>query len=289
MAHKAYVLLLVCLQLLLLAAQLTGASLRVSPARFMLHHIAPGRLYDIQKETGLKLTVYNDSSLTRSFVLSTRQPETGHFEAGYLAIPDASWCWFEKQELTVSPNSQASVGVILQVPDKPEFYNQKWIVVFGIKGKPGPGGISLAIDVRGQIETRSRADLAEIPQGVLATKPSIASFDGLRRGETSTSEVLLHNGDSCEHTYRFAPYFSTQEARPDVYLTGGYEPITDAGWVRASGGEIKLKPGESAKVPVEVRLPESADKTKGKWEQILLVLPDKGPQGFVRVHLQCAR
>jgi hypothetical protein len=143
----------------LCAVRLPAASLGVSPSGFIVHEIAPGRQYDVYRESGVRLTINNGDDSTHTYVLSSHRPSTrGRWEKGYLEIPDPKWCWFDRQEVTVGPHAKGYANLLLKVPDEEKYYNQRWAVTFGIEGKPGPLGIALAIDVRAQIETQSKAD-----------------------------------------------------------------------------------------------------------------------------------
>ncbi len=46
--------------------QAGAASLKVSPARFIIHDVKPGIQYDVYKATGLRITLYNDDDVSHS-------------------------------------------------------------------------------------------------------------------------------------------------------------------------------------------------------------------------------
>ena len=50
--------------------------------------------------------------------------------------------------------------------------------------------------------------------------------------------------------------------------------------------QIKLKPGEVKDVTLEVSIPEGSQPRNNRWENIILVKPDEGLTGFVRVWVE---
>ena len=107
---------LLCVFLSGLVGRVGAASLKVAPARFILHDVKPGKLYDIYAATGLRITIYNDDDTTRTWLLSTHRPsERGKWEKGYGEIPDPRWCWFEKNEITVGHNCSLASRTFLNI------------------------------------------------------------------------------------------------------------------------------------------------------------------------------
>jgi len=269
-----------------LIGQLEAASLKVSPARFIVHNVEPGRLYDIYKETGVRLTIYNDSDASRTWFLSTHRPsERGRWETGYGEIPDATWCWFETDEITVEPNSSAHANLYLKVPDEEKYYNQHWVVTLSVGGKPGRG-FALAVDIRVQIETKSKVGLKTKPYGLLGFEPSMIRFEDVVPGTTRIAPVVLYNNDGKEHTYTINSLFEKSDTKRVSYLTQLHKVIPDSSWIKRPEGKLRIKPGERAVLKMELRIPADEANFGKKWEDILLVEPDDGRAGFVRVQVQ---
>jgi hypothetical protein len=279
---------LIVLIVLLLAIYRTvdAASLKVSPARFIVHNVEPGRLYDIHKETGVRLTVYNDSDVSRTWSLSTHRPsERGRWETGYGEIPDARWCWFDRDEITVEPNSKAYAKLYLKIPDEEKYYNQHWVVTLNVGGKPGRG-IALAVDIRVQIETKSKVGLKTKPYGRLGLEPSMIRFEDMVPGTSQKSRVLLYNNDDKEHSYTITSLFEKDATKWKPYLTQFYSVIPDTSWIRRPEDKIKIKPGKHAVLNLELRIPADDANFGKKWEDMLLIQPEKGLAGFVRVQVE---
>ena len=269
-----------------LIGRLEAASLKVSPARFIVHNVEPGRLYDIYKETRLRLTVYNDDTVSRTWALSTHRPsERGRWEKGYAEIPDAQWCWFDKDEITVEPNSKAYANLYLKVPEEEKYYNQHWVVTLNIGTKPGRGGIGLAVDIRVQIETKSKVGLKTKPYGPLGFEPSIVRFEDTKPGSREKAQVEIFNNDVRAHSYTITALFDDSEIRQKTYLTHSYTQMPDSTWVKHEK-HVQIEPGKSAALNLELKIPDDEANLGKKWEDILLIQPDEGRAGFVRVQVQ---
>lgn len=274
--------------LLTLAWRAEAASLKVAPARFIVHSVEPGTMYDIYAETGLRLTIFNDDNVAHSWALSVHRPsERGHWETGYDEIPDAAWCWFDQTVVSVEPNSKAYAHLFLQVPGEERFYNQHWVVTLGIDAPPGAGGLALAADIRAQIETKAKEDTAAVPAGLLALKPSLFEFAGAVPGQNADKKVMLFNNDTKKHVYRISSLFAKPGIERSTYLTHEYEAIPDAQWL-GHPSETVIEPGQSAQIPLELRVPGDAAHYGKKWEELLLIQPDEGGAGFLRVQVETA-
>jgi hypothetical protein len=266
--------------------EVDAASLKVSPARFIVHNVKPGRLYDIHKETGVRLTIYNDSDVSRTWSLSTHRPsERGRWEKGYGEIPDAAWCRFETDEITVEPNNSAHANLYLKVPDEEKYYNQHWVVTLSVGGKPGRG-VALAVDIRVQIETKSKAGLKTKPYGLLGFEPSMVRFEDAVPGTSRKARVVLYNNDVKEHSYTITSLFEKSDTKRGSYLTQSYKVIPDSSWINRLEEKLRIKPGESATLDLTLKVPDHEANFGKKWEDILLVQPDEGRAGFVRVQVQ---
>ena len=178
-----------------------AASLKVSPAQFTLHDVEPGKLYDLYADTGVRLTVYNDDDTAHAWAVSTHRPsERGRWETGYGEIPDATWCWFDEKSIEVGPQSQGYAKLFLRIPDEERYYNQHWIVTLAVEGAKHGLGVSLAVDIRVQIETKAKRGLSGPPDGLLGMDPSLVEFEDVTPGEQAQESVVLYNNDSQDHT-----------------------------------------------------------------------------------------
>ena len=269
-----------------LVAGLVAASLKVSPGRFLIHNVKPGRLYDVYRETGLRLTIYNDDSATRTWILSVHRPsERGMWEKGYAEIPDPLWCWFDNAEVTVGPGGKAYAYLSLRIPDEERYFNQHWVATFSVDSRPGRAGISLAVDIRAQIETVSVGELEARPYGLLGLRPSMVELADVVPGTGRKAQVALCNNDVTTHTYTMTSLFEDKGIEHKAYLTQSYDPIPDFRWISRENS-IQIGPNGEANLSLGLQIPDAAAYFGRKWEEILLILPDHGLPGFVRVQIR---
>ncbi|HPC15936.1 MAG TPA: hypothetical protein P5318_07140 [Candidatus Hydrogenedentes bacterium] len=271
--------------LLGLAGLADAASLKVAPGRFIIHDVKPGVEYDLYKETGLRITIYNDDDASRMWRLSVHRPsERGKWERGYGEIPDARWCWLDRSEVTVEPKGRAYANVFLKIPDDPKYSNQHWVATIGVDGKPGAGGIALAADIRIQIETASDADPAQRPAGSLAVAPSIVAFENVAPGSVEKARTVLFNHESHARTVHVAPLFDDVNVDPAVYLTHGHERLPDSAWL-AFPGTVEIPAGGEAVMEITLNVPNDPAHFGKKWESVLLLESGEGPLNMVRVRV----
>ena len=273
---------------LLLTASLTAgaATLKVSPARFIVHDVSPGEMYDIHKETGLRLTVFNDDDIEHTWMLSTHRPsERGRWETGYGEIPDATWCWFGESEVTVPPHDVAHGHLFLQIPDEEQYYNQHWIATLTVGGlRKGGLGLALAVDIRVQIETKDKTGLTSVPHGLLGLEPSALQFEDVLPGASREASVLLHNNSDQERTYTIGSLFLDKKHKLTTYLKQSYAVIPELSWF-GHPRSVSVQPGASATLNLSLNVPNGADHFNKKWGDCILIQPDKGRAEFVRVQV----
>jgi len=276
MKNLSYLLCLIVI-LPIFPGRLEAAGLKVSPAGFILQNIVPGKVYDIYRKTGLRLTVYNDDTVGHTYLLSTNSPsEWGKWEKGYLEIPDPKWCWFEKKKLTVGPSSQGSCSMFLKIPDEEKYYNQHWVVVLRIMGENGPGGIALAINVRIQIETESKVALKEIPDGIIGIVPSTVVLEK-EGGEKKVT--IFNNTDSPQVC---AVYPLKEKEKLKTYISSGFKPLPKPNWLKLNKQTLKILPRSKQTFTLGLSVPEGEMGDNEKWEYIIFV-EGKDNTGFLRV------
>ncbi len=275
-----------CVVALVVSMTAEAASLKVSPAQFMVQDVEPGKLYDIYAETGLRLTVFNEDDAARTWRLSTHRPsERGRWEKGYAEIPDATWCWFGENEIALSPNSAGFGHVFLRIPDDEQYYNQHWIVTLNVAGQSGGLGLGLAVDIRMQIETKSKNDLTSPPHGPLALEPAALLFEDVQPGIPHRASVRLHNNDSVSRTYAIGSLFLDKKHEAKTYLTQSYQLLPSHEWLKHDTS-LAVEPGSARSLELTLKIPEEAAHFGRKWEDCILVQPDEGRAGFVRVRIE---
>jgi len=118
-------------------AQATG--LEVDPGEFNIRNVPLGKKVAVSElgGEGMKLRIKNKSPAVYTYtinILPTLKTVT-NLKKGYTDIPDTSWIWPEKKEVLVPGNSVKEVELYLNIPDKEEYYNQKYQAVIEVKNK----------------------------------------------------------------------------------------------------------------------------------------------------------
>lgn len=265
---------------------LESASLKVSPGRFTIRDIEPGRKYDVYRETGARLTIYNDGDTVRTWTLSLHRPsERGRWELGYSEIPDPEWCWFEEDEIAVAPHGEAHAHLFLEIPDEELYFNQHWVATATVGGKAGIGPIALEVDVRILLETKPKTGMAASPYGPLGIEPSRVRLDNVLPGRAEKARIVIHNNDDATHEYDIVSLFSDAEIMRPTYLANPFEALPDPTWI-AHAKKIVIDAGDSSTLDLDIRIPDAEDNYDMKLEEVLLIRPDERIPGFVRIQMQ---
>jgi len=264
--------------------------LMVSPAGLLVQGVRPGKVYDIYEVSKTGLTIFNKDDKSHTYLLSSHRPATvgnRRWEKGYLEIPDSTWCWFEDRELTVEAHGTGLAKIYLRIPDEEKYYNQHWVVTLGIMGKPRSGsGVAVGMYIRLQIETQSKGNMEGKPDGIIAFKPSAVRFDNAFIGRAHEGSVKIYNNDNETRLYRVTSLLDKEETRARRYLTRSYQVIPDPSWIAVNKNEMSIPPGGTHSLSLTVTVPKGPGHYGRKWEEILLVEPDKGLPGFIRVQIE---
>ena len=268
--------------------------LRVEPGGMLVQSVPLGTTYDFYESVGIPLTIYNRDISPHTYVLSTDKPSTvaaRKWLKGYLEIPDPSWFWFEKGEVTVEANSKKEVKMYLKIPDEEKYYNQHWTVALGVKGKPEPGQmLALAAYPRIQIETLSRDDIKAKPDGIRGFAPSIVSFEDVALGKKRELKIRIYNNDTRRHRYKIrSKVFPKDPMRELIHTSPAYSWIPNPRWIRPKRSAVTIDSQDSRELTVSIKVPKNKENYNRKWEGILLIEPKKGLPGFVRIQVTTAK
>jgi len=267
--------------------------LAVQPGGLLIQGIAPGETYDLKERAGIGLIIFNRDSREHTYLLSTHRPsEIGNrrLPPGYSDLPDASWFWFERSEVSVPGQSSTEVRMYLKIPDDERYHNQHWSVSVGVVGKAVPGDmLTLAAYPRYEIETAAaaRSELALRPAGGIGLCPSAVALSGLISGSERKSEFILCNNDGCSHRYRLSVLREGQvRENQRVFVSGGHEWLPDPTWLKTRYEKLKIARRRFVSIPFKVRVPADAIIPDGAWEGIIFVTRDDGATAFVRVLIE---
>ena len=258
-------------------------ALSLGPALFMVQNVVPGQPLDVRKSSGVVFTINNSGDQEGTFSLSCYKPVEGGvmaWECGDDEIPDASWCKLDKNEMVIPAQSKAEVGLTIAIPDKPEYYDCKLVVVVVLKpGKLAGSGVGLSVAARVQIETAS-SDNAEAGKGVpLAATPCVTQLTG-KPGELLERTVFLRNNTTrvleCV-TQKLEDCYADKTSRYQRYTTFGYKALEQTTWLQEKEQRFSLKPGEKREYKLKVQIPSSAQPGEKREELVFITAPAPQP------------
>jgi len=262
-----------------------GGGLTVEPGGLLLQKVPLGKVYDLHKETGMYIKVYNSLDRSVTYRISAQRPSeggSGRWMVGYEEIPDPDFLSFDRNEVVIEPEGVGEVNLSLKLPDEPRFYNQHWAVTVAIEGQPAPGeAFALAAYLPFEIETESRTGTGGVrPWGKTGVEPSSLTLKAAEKGI-----VRIYNNEGRGHKYKLliGVPAETSSVR-QTGLTPGYRDVPDVHWIDMSHKEFAIKQDGVQEVFLTARLPYKPSAT-GPWETFLWVESDSGQKAFVRVYI----
>lgn len=252
----------------------TIPALELGPALFSVQRIPPGKAVDIAALGGPRFTIPNKGKQEQTYTLTCQSPSPSAlagWERGYEAIPDASWCTLESEEITVPAGGEKQIGMTINIPDRPENYNRKWLV--GVVLKPGGKkgiGVGLAVAARVQIETTVSSDAGHWG-GPLALLPGLVALSG-RPGETVHGSTRLRNTGAKEMPCRFDRLVNLY---PDPYkhpryTSNGWKGIVTETWLEDLGAPFTLAPAAERSIDLVGHIPKDAA-AGTRWEELVFI------------------
>jgi len=274
-------------------AEGTGTGFGLGPGLVLAENIKPGEEVDLSKAMGAPFVVYNGTDAEHEFHAFVAKPSTAisDWEYGYDEIPDASWCHLDQKDFKIDKKSDAKVKLFIKVPDKPENYNRKFmvLVIATPSAGGGPGVVGLQVASRVQIETSSKDAMDGAGTGPISIVPSCIDLPGLSADFTAKQFVMVRNNTKEERTYTVKHLNDLEKdaAKFSRYFGVGRIPVVTPAWASAGEDTFKLKPDETKKLLVSWAVPKTA-LTGKNYEELLFVQDDKGHNQFVRLRTEIA-
>lgn len=262
----------------------------IGPGMMLVENLQPGaQEVDVFGKTDMGFTVHNGTNKPQVFAVASIKPRSAisKWEMGYEEIPDAAWCRMEKNEVELPAHTDGKVRMFVTVPDKPEYYNRKWMALIVCRpGKAGTGAVGLQVGARVQLETLANPDAAGVVPGAAGLVPSVIRLEA-KAGENAKGAVKIRNNTDKELQYTV---LSLNEAEKDPakharYFGGGCVKVIEPSWLKAEDSSFSLKPGKKKELKVKVAVPKNAE--QGKTYENLLFLKD-GSAGFEFVRVRTA-
>jgi hypothetical protein len=257
-------------------------ALGLGPGLAKIENIRPGEPIDLKKQYKFVYFVPNDTNEEQVLNLTCVKPSMvlKDWEAGYEEVPDLKWFRLEKNNLVIPAHSQEDVGLIIDVPDKLENYNRKWLLAIrlgmGSVSGSGTGSVGLAVVARLQLETVPSVDAGTDLGGPIGTLPSATDLEVAPGERFSTTFVLRDNLAEklvCMPE-RLVQVVNNEEIKFDRYVSNQCKELLKESWLETKYEPFTLKPGKDTKYKITGRVPVGA-KPGEKWEEMVFIRGDK--------------
>ncbi len=250
-------------------------ALAFGPPLALFQDIPPGFEVDLKKVGQFSFRVANRSKNPQSYVLSIEAPPTDNrksWEYGYEPIPDLSWCKMHKDEITVPGATTEKVSLTIQIPEKPENYNRKFLFYVRIQsGTKQNIGVGLSLVARVLVETKVKPDVDKLGGKGLAFAPGQITLKG-KPGSEFSAEVLLQNNFGKDINLKQAKLSDFyQEFKFQRYQSSGFTLLPKKGWLSPVPDQTVKKDGKN-KYKISGTIPDSA-KAGDKYEELLFIKP----------------
>lgn len=262
--------------------------LGVTPGNVLIQGVPIGEVYELK----IPLTIHNRSEEIRTYILRASRPSQIGAECpmGYLELPEEGFLYLEPSEIVIPPYGMAQAKIYLSIPYEDRYYNQHWVSLIEVKGKPHGGeGIALAAYPLFFIETEPRYDLTQRPDGLTGLRPAQVFLKDLPLGKIKgVTEVEIYNNDNSSHVYTIIPLTFSTKTKKWIGLSDSYEPLPDPAWIVPEPESLRIERGKSGIVSLGLNIPVRPEYYAKRWEGIVLVKREEGPPVFIRVLLRTA-
>ena len=265
----------------------------IGPGMVMVQNIKPGAgEIDASGGAGFTFEVENGTASPQFFTLSTRTAKStmSSWEMGYENLTELSWLRLDKTEMELAAKSKGPLKFFVNIPDKPEFYNRKWMAVVACspgKATKGASSVGLIVAARIQIETIAKDDTDGANAGDTALIPSSWMMSDARPGDSWRKVFKIRNNTKDVHTYTLK---HIEDLEPDAkkydrYFGMEFTKILKESWVTAGDQSFTLKPGEVKDLKLSVSVSKTA--VPGKlYEELVFLQDEKKNINFLRLRTE---
>ena len=127
---------------LLLVSSVWAIGLGVNPGEINIENVPLGKKVAVSvlggKEMKLRIENKSNSAYTYTINVLTSFETRAVLKEGYMDIPDTSWIWPEKKEVSIAGKSSKAVELYLKIPKSEEYYNKKYQAIIEVISKHRP-------------------------------------------------------------------------------------------------------------------------------------------------------
>ena len=277
-----------------------GKGLSVSPGGLLVEEVLLDSLYNMEKRTGIKLSITNKDTMSHTYTIRADKPSNLGISwlKGYFEIPDPSFLsffhssFFSEGEVTIGPKSTEGVNMYVKVPYAEKYYNQKWAVGIAVETKPEPEkGVAFALAVYPciYIETEVKAKAKGTPYGEIGTKPGTVVLNSISPGRNkNVGKLRIYNNQKKKRGFKITSIIPPpSREKLQILNSPGYQWIPDAGWLIPSCEKLVIKANKSKEISLTLILPPDKIYSNNKYQGIIFIEPeDGGRPAFIRVNIE---
>jgi len=125
--YKKTLIILICITIIL-AQNAYAAGLSTTFGRVKVDNLSIGQAYSMQDEANTPFKIKNTSDFELEIKIDVLIPKESELIDGYEPIPDTSWIELEENNFILSQKTEASIDIIIDIPNEEEYRGKKYQV-----------------------------------------------------------------------------------------------------------------------------------------------------------------
>lgn len=251
-----------------------GLSMRHSAAEARVDGARPGAAYPLPVAAGL--TVANTGRDAADVALETAEPKAGELKDGYEPIPKAGWLSLGERAMTLAPGETLGVPATVSVPKNADELGQ-FQAQLKTQSRAADGSrldlvssvlVVLADETDEEVEkARKKAEKRPGVEAVLAAREKSFEVELGRKVKLDGALKVANVGTEKAMVVVTVGVPAAEDARK------GYEPSTNARFVRAEKRVETIEPGKVEDIRLDFSAPDEARYRGRAWEFAVTVEP----------------
>lgn len=268
---KCFIILIIVLtwSMLLLAS----GSISTSFVEVLIENLMPGNSYSLKQTVNYPYKIINKGDNEIELKVNAKISDKNYLRKKFENIPDTSWIKFNPEKLNLKPGEEGIADIIITIPNKKEYFNQKYQVDIGAVSS-SPQGFSVALGVEsvllfttakeGEIVTNNlnsiNLDYEVIPNRF---DINITNNSDIKNKEY---KLMIFNHSKTEQIYGMKVL---RVGDTLASLTKGYDDIPDTEMIKLKTNQIKIKPCEKGNIVFELYIPKMKEFQNKNYQFII--------------------
>lgn len=271
-----------------------GGALSTRMGEVRIDNIRMGKTFSMSQALNMPFTVINKSTFRAELKMEIMIPvkEDADLRPGYEPLPDVSWVKLSRDFFILEPGAEAVTDVVLNIPEKEEYYGKKYQFYIASRITRGISNINVGIMSRfllnliskegmkllrgekppARMEPVSNLNFSLLPWEVFLKGAKLGSRINVLK-ETGTQLKVVNPNDQ---ELKFSLKCITVK-KAGVSLKRGYEDCLDPSFLNFSKNEFAVPPNSIKKVKMFLKFPRR-DEYFGKRYMFIIVLENLGQE-----------